>query len=130
MAKEFLYTFPNQMFTVGQQLAFNFKDMKLLSLVVREIEGMVFFIQNILRKHRAHLLFNQIFFFLSIIEFLIFFSVINVNSLKQGNEAKPRKGKLGKLTPNTIVQFERAENSALNLIGKAKGYLLCFYLVF
>lgn len=48
--------------------------------------------------------------------------MINVNSLKQGVDAKSRKGKLGKLTPNTVVQFERAENSALNLVGKAKGY--------
>lgn len=39
MAKEFLYTFPNQMFTVGQQLAFQFKDKKILILVVRDIEA-------------------------------------------------------------------------------------------
>lgn len=40
MAKEFLYSFPNQMFTVGQQLAFQFLDKKMLLLVVRDIEGM------------------------------------------------------------------------------------------
>jgi hypothetical protein len=39
MAKEFLYSFPNQMFTVDQQLAFAFKDKKLLILVVKEVEG-------------------------------------------------------------------------------------------
>lgn len=39
MAKEFLYSFPNQMFTVNQQLAFAFKDKKLLSLLVKDIEG-------------------------------------------------------------------------------------------
>lgn len=39
MAKEFLYSFPNQMFTVGQQLAFQFKDKKMLILLVKDIEG-------------------------------------------------------------------------------------------
>lgn len=47
--------------------------------------------------------------------------VVNINALKQGGEAKPRRGKLGKLTPNTVVQFEKAEGSSLNLVGKAKG---------
>ncbi|KAJ3643562.1 hypothetical protein Zmor_026264 [Zophobas morio] len=85
MAKEFLYSFPNQMFTVEQQLAFAFKDKKLLILSVKDVE------------------------------------VVNINSFKQGGEAKPRKGKLGKLTPNTIIQFEKAETSSLNLVGKSKG---------
>lgn len=39
MAKEFLYSFPGQAFTVGQQLAFVFKDKKILSLVVKELQG-------------------------------------------------------------------------------------------
>ena len=39
MAKEFLYSFPNQMFTVEQQLAFAFKDKKLLILSVKDVEG-------------------------------------------------------------------------------------------
>lgn len=39
MAKEFSYCFPNQIFTVGQQLAFQFKDKRLLILVVKDIEG-------------------------------------------------------------------------------------------
>lgn len=39
MAKEFLYSFPNQIFTVGQQLAFQFKDKKMLLLLVKDIEG-------------------------------------------------------------------------------------------
>lgn len=40
MAKEFLFSFPNQIFTVGQQLAFQFKDKKMLLLIVKDIEGM------------------------------------------------------------------------------------------
>lgn len=41
MVKEFSTLFPNQIFTVGQQLAFPFKDKKLLVLVVKDIEGSV-----------------------------------------------------------------------------------------
>lgn len=39
MAREFLYHFSGQAFTVGQQLAFNFCDKKLLGLVVKSLEG-------------------------------------------------------------------------------------------
>lgn len=39
MAREFLYLFPGQAFTVGQQLAFAFKDKRLLSLTVKDLEG-------------------------------------------------------------------------------------------
>lgn len=39
MAKEFLFSFPNQIFTIGQQLAFQFKDKKMLLLIVTDIEG-------------------------------------------------------------------------------------------
>ncbi len=39
MAMEFLMQFPKQAFTVGQQLVFSFQDKKLLSLVVKELEG-------------------------------------------------------------------------------------------
>lgn len=39
MAKEFLLQFSGQAFTVGQQLAFNFLDKKLLGLVVKSLEG-------------------------------------------------------------------------------------------
>ncbi|XP_066145979.1 vesicle-fusing ATPase 1-like [Euwallacea fornicatus] len=86
MAKEFVLTFANQMFTVGQQLAFAFKDKKLLLVVVKEMHGI----------HKA-------------------------SALKEGQESKPRKCKLGLLIPNTAVQFEKADNSSLNLVGKSKG---------
>lgn len=45
----------------------------------------------------------------------------DVSALKEGRDAKPRKTKLGRLLPNTLIQFEKAENSAVNLTGKAKG---------
>lgn len=85
MAREFLMQFANQAFTVGQQLAFSFKDKKLLLLVVRDLEA------------------------------------ADISALKQGGEAKPRKAKLGRLLADSLVQFEKAENSSLNLVGKSKG---------
>ncbi|KAH1009525.1 vesicle-fusing ATPase 1 [Dendroctonus ponderosae] len=88
MAKEFVMSFPNQVFTVGQQLAFSFKDKKLLLAVVRDLE------------------------------------VANIVALKEGRDAKPKKARIGQLMPNTTVQFEKAETSALNLVGKSKGLQL------
>ncbi|CAH0556073.1 unnamed protein product, partial [Brassicogethes aeneus] len=85
MAREFLASFANQAFTVGQQLAFSFRDKKLLSLVVKDLEA------------------------------------ANLNLEGANANAKPRKTKLGQLIPNTVVQFEKAESSSLNLVGKAKG---------
>lgn len=40
MAVEFLNQFPKQAFTIGQELAFNFMDKKLLVARVKELEGM------------------------------------------------------------------------------------------
>lgn len=84
MALEYCNYFANQVFQVGQQLAFAFQNKKLLSLFVKDIE------------------------------------VVTVSSLKEGNP-KPKKSQIGQLTPNAVVQFEKAENSSLNLTGKAKG---------
>jgi vesicle-fusing ATPase len=39
MAREFLFQYSGQAFTVGQQLAFSFFDKKLLGLVVKSLEG-------------------------------------------------------------------------------------------
>lgn len=33
---------------------------------------------------------------------------------------------MGKCLGDTIIQFEKAENSSLKLVGKAKGYVLVF----
>lgn len=85
MAKEFLLSFPNQMFTVGQQLAFAFKDKKVLLLIVKSLEA------------------------------------TDLAALKDGRQAKPKKARMGQLIPNTNVQFEKADNSSLNLVGKSKG---------
>lgn len=39
MAKEFILQFAAQPFTVGQQLAFNFGDKRLLGVVIKSLEG-------------------------------------------------------------------------------------------
>lgn len=39
MARDFLIQFSNQIFTVGQQLAFSFQDKKVLALMVKNLEG-------------------------------------------------------------------------------------------
>ncbi|KDR10451.1 Vesicle-fusing ATPase 1 [Zootermopsis nevadensis] len=85
MAKEFLLQFSGQAFTVGQQLAFNFVDKKLLGLVVKSLEA------------------------------------VDLSAIKAGQDAKPKKTKMGHCLGDTMVQFEKAENSSLNLVGKAKG---------
>lgn len=48
---------------------------------------------------------------------------IDANASMQGDKSKaePRKTNFGRLLGNTTVTFEKAENSSLNLVGKAKG---------
>lgn len=46
---------------------------------------------------------------------------VDISHIKGGGDPKPRKGKLGQVIPNTIIQFEKAESSSLNLVGKSKG---------
>lgn len=46
---------------------------------------------------------------------------MDISKIKAGGDPKPRKSKLGQLIPNTVIQFEKAESSSLNLIGKSKG---------
>ncbi|XP_014665665.1 PREDICTED: vesicle-fusing ATPase 2-like [Priapulus caudatus] len=85
MALEFVMCFPNMAFTVGQELAFSFRDKKMLSLTIKEVEA------------------------------------IDINAVQAGMPAKPLKVECGQIMPNTFVLFEKAENSSLNLIGKAKA---------
>lgn len=85
MAKDFLLQFSGQAFTVGQQLAFNFQDKKLLGLVVKRLEA------------------------------------VDLKAIKSGQDAKPISTKIGRCLGDTMIQFEKADNSSLNLVGKAKG---------
>ncbi|XP_013418783.1 vesicle-fusing ATPase [Lingula anatina] len=79
MAMEFLMQFPQQAFTQGQQLVFEFQGKKLLGLTIKELE------------------------------------VMDMGS------GKPKQARLGITMPNTNVFFEKAENSVVNLTGKAKS---------
>ncbi|CAG9560635.1 unnamed protein product [Danaus chrysippus] len=85
MARDFLIQFSNQVFTVGQQLAFSFQEKKVLSLIVKNLEA------------------------------------VDVQALAAGSNAVPRRVRLGRLLPDACIQFDKAENSSLNLVGKAKG---------
>ncbi|KAL6261044.1 hypothetical protein P5V15_008570 [Pogonomyrmex californicus] len=85
MAKDFLLQFSGQAFTVGQQLAFQFKDKKLLGLVVKSLEA------------------------------------ADLSAISSGQSTVPKKTKMGRCLGDTIIQFEKAENSSLNLVGQAKG---------
>lgn len=43
------------------------------------------------------------------------------SAISSGQNAVPKKTKMGRCLGDTVVQFEKADNSSLNLIGKAKG---------
>uniref|UniRef100_A0A0K8TTK0 Vesicle-fusing ATPase n=1 Tax=Tabanus bromius TaxID=304241 RepID=A0A0K8TTK0_TABBR len=49
---------------------------------------------------------------------------IDANSIKEGREGSTKPTRFGRLLGNTVVQFEKAENSSLNLTGKAKGKIV------
>ncbi|XP_058800718.1 vesicle-fusing ATPase 1-like [Phymastichus coffea] len=85
MAKDFLMQFAGQAFTVGQQLAFQFQEKKMLGLVVKSLEA------------------------------------ADLQAIKAGQEAKPKKTRMGRLLGDTVVTFEKAPNSSLNLTGTKQG---------
>lgn len=88
MATEFLGSFVKQAFTTGQMLAFSFNEMKLLKLVVVEME-----VANI----------------------------ENVTGNGKSEKSEKRTTRVGLLLPDAIVVFEKAKDSAVNLVGQAKG---------
>uniref|UniRef100_A0A1B6MSH2 Vesicle-fusing ATPase n=1 Tax=Graphocephala atropunctata TaxID=36148 RepID=A0A1B6MSH2_9HEMI len=49
---------------------------------------------------------------------------VDISAIKAGQDAKPRKTRMGRCLGDTIVQFEKAESSSLNLVGKAKGKIV------
>ncbi|XP_015609020.1 vesicle-fusing ATPase 1 [Cephus cinctus] len=88
MAKDFLLQFSGQAFTVGQQLAFQFQEKKMLGLIVKSLEA------------------------------------ANISGIKSGHDTTPKKTRMGRCLGDTVIQFEKAENSSLNLIGSAKGKIV------
>lgn len=54
----------------------------------------------------------------------MFFFILAIDAnayAKENKNVEPVKTKFGRLLGNTIVQFEKAESSSVNLTGKAKG---------
>ena len=49
------------------------------------------------------------------------FTAVDIKAIKSGQDAVPRKTRMGRCLGDTIIQFEKAENSSLNLVGKSKG---------
>jgi vesicle-fusing ATPase len=50
-----------------------------------------------------------------------FIEAIDARSISEGKNAEPKKINFGKLSGNAVIQFEKVENSSINLVGKAKG---------
>ena len=51
----------------------------------------------------------------------VLFIAVDVQALAAGANAVPRRTRMGRLLPDGNIQFDKAENSSLNLVGKAKG---------
>lgn len=84
MAKDFIMQFAGLALTVGQPLAYQFADKKLLGLVVKSLEAVD-------------------------------------PAAAMADKVELKKTVFGRLLGNSSVQFEKAENSSVNLTGKAKG---------
>lgn len=48
--------------------------------------------------------------------------VADANALHSGEKVEPKDANVALLQGNTLVQFEKAEGTGLNLTGKAMGY--------
>lgn len=46
---------------------------------------------------------------------------VDARSIQENKTAEAKKINFGRLTGNAVIQFEKAENSSLNLVGKSKG---------
>ncbi|KAG8197118.1 hypothetical protein JTE90_004376 [Oedothorax gibbosus] len=86
MASAFIGSFCKQAFSVGQMLAFQFLEMKMLKIVVKEMEA------------------------------------ANIEQVTgNAKTTDKRTTQVGLLLPDAVIIFEKADNSAVNLIGSAKG---------
>lgn len=130
MAKEFLMQFAGMPLTVGQTLVFDFQGKKLLGLAVKTLEGK--FKNN---NKQSVFIFGTKFLFTKQDVFLFFFVnfctnndfhiiAVDPKSLGEGKETTTKNVRFGRILGNTIVQFEKAENSSLNLQGKSKGKIV------
>jgi hypothetical protein len=85
------------------QLVYQYLDKKTLTLVVKDVEGKVDLNGFVKRK---------------------FSLATDLSAIASGKNAKARKIPVGISLANTVVVFERAEGSAINLAGKSKGYII------
>ncbi|XP_061506887.1 vesicle-fusing ATPase 1 [Anopheles gambiae] len=93
MARDFLLQFAGLAVTVGQPLVFSFQDKKLLCLAVKTLE---------------------------VIDAAAMAG--GASSSGSGNgPVEPKRVNFGRLLANTVVTFEKAESSGLNLVGRSKG---------
>ncbi len=76
-------------------------DKKTLTVAVKEIECM---------KKK---LFRE--------KLILLFLAVDLSAVARGQSTKARKIPLGVSLANTMVVFERAEGSSINLAGKSKG---------
>jgi hypothetical protein len=76
-------------------------DKKTLTIAVKEIEG---------RKKQTNKCFNY-----------LFLIAVDLSAVARGQSSKAQKIPLGVSLANTMVVFERAEGSSINLAGKSKG---------
>ena len=44
-------------------------------------------------------------------------------AVASGKDVKPKPTRMGRCLPNTVIQFEKAEGSSINLVGKSKGWV-------
>lgn len=51
---------------------------------------------------------------------------IDAKSMQDAKDGSMKSVQFGRVLGNSVVQYEKAENSSLNLTGKAKGYVLSF----
>ena len=57
------------------------------------------------------------------ISLVLYFPAADIAAMRSGGkEVKSRKVRIGQCFPNTMIVFDKAEGSSVNLVGKSKGY--------
>lgn len=91
MAKDFIIQFAGMALTVGQSLAYQFQDKKLLRLTVKSLDA-----------------------------------IDPAAVISDEATVEIKKTNFGRLLGNSTVQFDKADGSSINLIGRSKGSVNSF----
>lgn len=67
------------------------------------------------------MLYKFIVFNLKLFFVCILITAADLSAIKVGQEPKPKKTKMGRCLGDTLIQFEKAESSSINLVGKSKA---------